>query len=152
YYDRRSFWLGLRTWDANVEEVAKELARRGVRKIVVVCYSWGAGRAFIRFAMACRELGLVIDFVVLIDPVVYDGFLIGKAANALLPSGSPFKLPEGVLAFSSYRTLNKKKLTDPWGRDVRPEGAETLARRRVVFGTTDAVIKYQPAATEWIED
>jgi hypothetical protein len=135
FYDRRQTWVGIRTWNAKMEEEAKEIIRTGAKRIVVIAYSWGCGRALIDFAKYLQNgWNKKIDLVCLIDPVIYGGILIGKAVNALLSSNAKFKLPENVINFAAWRTLNKPSITSPWGRSVKYDEATQNCINSFVIG------------------
>lgn len=148
FRDRKD-WLAVRTWNAKVEHDADELVRRKAKRIIVLCYSWGCGRACKRFCKQLRKHDVWVDLVIFIDPVVYDGLILGKIANALLPGRSKFKCPDNVHFYVSFRTVNKTKLTQPWGRDIEAEWARPL--ERIAFGSKENLKKWEPAGTH-VED
>lgn len=141
FRDRKD-WLGVRTWNDKLEHDADELVRRKVKRVIVICYSWGCGKGLKRFCKRLQDLGVWVDLAILVDPVVYDGFLLGKAANALLPGRAKFNLPDNVHFYCSYRTVNKSKWNQPWGRDVYSEFA--LPLERTAFGSKERLEKWNP--------
>ncbi len=108
YFDRRQHWLGLRTWRANMEDTAGLMLEQMPAKIIVVAYSWGAGRGVPRL---CQHLPKV-DLLCLIDPVLY----AWPRALALLRFGK-FRVPDNVRRVATWRTENGSAL-DPKGRAI----------------------------------
>lgn len=69
--------VDLRRWDDDWDDLAEWIFRRcsDVKniKLLCICYSWGVGFGFKKFAHACRSRGIVIGGAVLADPVAHLG-------------------------------------------------------------------------------
>lgn len=139
--DRRDVWLRIRTWNSDgLEPDADEIAGVNPELIATVTYSWGNGYGLPKFANQLYAHARSVDCACLIDPVPYTmGRLI---SNALSRGSGPFHLPDNVMQFASWRTVNKPSWDTPWARDVEAAGRRPLDQ--VAFGSVENLNKYQP--------
>lgn len=140
YHDRRKSWLGLRTWNADMQQAADVVLHRAPGRIVHVGFSYGCGEGLLKFAKALRRRARRIDLAVLIDPVTRYRLL--KPLSMF--SNHRFKLPPNVDEAALWRTVNWPKWTSPWGRDVRETSEQTRVIRRTTFGSNRNLAKYKP--------
>lgn len=123
------------TWDGDMEQLARKLARNCARhhrsgtpklKLVVVAYSWGAGRGLTMLAKHLQKLGMWIDFAFLVDAVPKrpGWFLSPRQLYALTRIGK-FRVPPNVRVARAWRTLNKRKWSTPVGREILPANTES---------------------------
>lgn len=140
YFDRRSVWLGLRTWNADMKQTAHVILHRKPAKIIHVGFSYGCGEGLIQFAKHLRRRAVGIDLAILIDPVVRYRFL--KPLSML--ANHSFRVPENVRAAQLWRTVNWPSFFSPWGRNIEPRSSETEILKRIVYGSAESLAKYDP--------
>ncbi len=58
-----------RRWNSALPVLLDMLARHGIRSVVLIGYSWGAGYACMRFAKLAPDRGIRIPLALLCDPV-----------------------------------------------------------------------------------
>lgn len=148
HYDRRQTWMTIRPWDSDeLVHDAVEIVRFAAQRVVVIAYSWGAGRGLPAFAAALARHNAVISLACLIDPVVHTTPLrpLTLALSALTPSPKPFAVPANVRRASLWRTVNWSGITTPWGRDIEAQSADAVIWRRV-FGSETNLMRHRPRA------
>lgn len=133
-----------RAWNDDFDELARVVRMWGTTKrrtrIVVAGYSWGCGRGVTRFAAALGKVGMSIDRLLLIDPVIRPGsrlpadLLLGKllaikAAVAMTSLGR-FTVPANVLRVAVFRQTNGR----PFGRKLKLAGTATRLLNEYIFG------------------
>lgn len=57
------------TWDCDFKKIVRRAVRMGIRHVVIVAYSWGAGWTAQRMAQMFAKYGVRVDRQILIDPV-----------------------------------------------------------------------------------
>ena len=88
-------------WNSDVKLLAGMLARQGVRRVVVVAYSWGGGYAAMKFAQYLEEHRITIPLALFCDPVYR-------------PTWMPRWLPANPLNIYSLDINSKIKLPPPF--------------------------------------
>ena len=126
-------WVIEQTWDGDMKQLARKLARNCSRhhrtgtpkaKLVVVAYSWGAGRGLTKLAKHLDNLGMSIDFALLVDPVPKrPGWFFSPRQIYALTRIGKFRVPSNVNYARAWRTLNKRKWSTPVGREIVPLNA-----------------------------
>jgi hypothetical protein len=141
--------IDLRRWDDNWDDLAEWIFRRCSSieniKLLCICYSWGVGFGFRKFAKACRKRGILISGAVLSDPVAHLGIRfchrIGLSqAAAFWPPRSPcFKcarrlrlwLPDNINKEKTYWFTQENSLLR--GHDLYWSDTKELAQNKMVL-------------------
>ena len=141
--------VDLRRWDDDWNDLAEWIFRRCSEteniKLLCICYSWGVGFGFKKFAEACRIRGISINGAVLADPVAHLGgrfcHRIGLSqVAAFWPPRSPcfksvrrlrLRLPDNINKDNTYWFVQENSLLR--GHDVYWEDTKEMAANKKVL-------------------
>ena len=95
-YGGNGHLIKLLPWSADWKAEAELYNRTSTpdAKIVMLAYSWGAGKGFVEFGNALHKRGRKLDVACLIDPVYRHKYWLGNW-RAFVP-GIPILIPESV--------------------------------------------------------
>lgn len=133
--------VSLYQWSADFNAVAESIVRnadddeRNLR-VVIIAYSWGAGRGFVELSRALGRHGVPITAAVLCDPVYFNKWLPWRAILSRTPLIDRVKItvPANVEQVWSFRQHTNR----PQGHDLqRTPGADTSLHYPVeLYGVT----------------
>ena len=128
-------------WDADFKHEAAKIKLHAADdiRIAVVAYSWGCGNGVRKLAKYLKRLGLSIELLLLIDPVIYrPGFWFSPRQLWALTRLGKFKVLANVDAVYSWRQVNK----GPFGRRLKLENRRTTVLGHSVIGSHEKLMKY----------
>ena len=143
FFDRRETWLSISTWNANMAEQVHKMMSRKPEKIIDVGYSYGCGEAAINFCREVGQYGRQVDLLCLIDPVIRFRHILKPMSLVTRFTHLAFRVPPNVKEVALWRTVNKETWMSPWAREIKV-GKNTRILSKVVFGSTENLIKYSP--------
>jgi pimeloyl-ACP methyl ester carboxylesterase len=126
-------------WSQNPKVLLSEMRRVGIRRVMLIGYSWGAGYGCINFARHARNFGVEIPHACFCDPVY---------RSRLLPHWlplNPLSLLRGqrILVPPAIQQVRwvKQETDIPGGNTLIPEDPfHTLIHNPIVLNTTHARI------------
>lgn len=146
--DGRALVYDVRPWNASPRAFAAMMVRDGIDRLVIVGYSWGAGYGAQRLARACARFGIVVELMLLCDPVFRPLWLPAwGVANlfgfrALIPRSACIEIPANVRRVASVF----QRQTVPQGHPVRACSAWTEVVPALEVESTHTLIDSSP---EW---
>jgi hypothetical protein len=137
-----------RTWTANVQALAYQLNRQGIRHAAMVSYSHGQAAAC-DFARHCYDLGISIDLWAACDPVYRPVWLprhnwFQPLAFRAMGLSASISVPANVRRVAWAR----QTISRPQGHDLRANSPLTYVQKPLVLPYSHTSIDNAP---EWFE-
>lgn len=126
-------------WSQDPRPILAELRRIGVKHLMLIGYSWGAGVGCIRTAQMARDYGVVINMACFCDPVYRSRWLPHwLPLNPLsLLRGQTIHVPPSI---KEVRWVRQERDL-PGGNNLKPiDGHQTLIHTPITLDTTHAHI------------
>lgn len=137
-----------KTWTANVQVLARQIARQGIRNVVLISYSHGQSAA-VDFAKAAYDLGVTIDLWLACDPVYRPAWLprwnwLQPLAFRALTKSVRINVPQNIRRVTGVR----QNISWPFGHDLKPISPATVVDDLPYLPYSHAAIDQAP---EWFE-